>query len=125
MNDKKMPDSELEIMLVLWKSSVPLRTSEILQRLDNNWALPTLKVLLGRLTQREFILCTRQGRFTLYEAILQENEYRTKETNGLLQRYYQSSAKKLVSALVHDEKITKEDLDEIAKLIAKAGAENE
>ena len=118
-----LPDSELDVMLVLWRYDAPVRTARILEDINENkaWTLSTLKVLLARLEQKQFVQCTRDGRFTLYRALVPEAAYRQRETKGLLQRYYQNSAKHMIAALVQDEGLSDADLAELAALIAKAG----
>ena len=45
----KLPDSELEVMLVLWQNS-PLKTPEIMKELKHTgWSISTLQALLQRL----------------------------------------------------------------------------
>lgn len=118
-----LPDSELEVMLVLWRYQEPIRTARILEEVspEKQWTMSTLKVLLARLEQKQFIECVREGRFTLYRALVPESRYRRKETNGLLARFYQSSAKHMVASLVQDGGLTQEDLKELSEILAKAG----
>ena len=120
---EKLPDAELDVMLALWRYTRPVRTSQILQdvRGIRSWTLSTLKVLLGRLADKGFVEVTRQGRFTLYQALIQETEYRRQETQGLLKKYYQNSVKSMIAALVEEEKLSDEDLSELEELIRKAG----
>lgn len=120
---QNLPESELEIMLVLWQHTQPLRTSAILEQVNQSksWTLPTLKVLLGRLEQKGCVQCSREGRFALYQAQVPQSAYRKKETKGVLQRFYQNNAKRMIASLVNEEGLTQADLDEIAELIRKAG----
>lgn len=118
-----LPDAELEVMLCLWRHSEPIRTAKILEEIDpeRQWTLSTLKVLLARLCQRGFAECTRDGRFTLYRALVPESAYRQKETQGLLHRYYGNSAKQMVAAFVECGELSKDDLADIRAMIDKAG----
>lgn len=118
-----LPESELEVMLTLWRYRTPMRTSRILQDIshDKSWTLSTLKVLLARLEQKDYITCTRDGRFTLYQALVPEEEYRRTETCGLLKRFYQNSAKHMIASLVADSALSREDLAELATLLESAG----
>ncbi|WP_442879663.1 BlaI/MecI/CopY family transcriptional regulator, partial [Anaerorhabdus sp.] len=52
---KKIPEAELEVMNVLWKATVPLKTSEIVELLDKAWAMSTVQVLLTRLEERGYV----------------------------------------------------------------------
>lgn len=120
---EKLPDAELDVMLVLWRYRSPVRTSQILGdvRDARNWSLSTLKVLLGRLADKGFVEVTRQGRFTLYRALVSEADYRRQETQGLLKRYYKNSVKSMIAALVEEESLSGEELSELEELIRKAG----
>lgn len=120
---EKLPDAELDVMLALWRYRSPVRTSQILGdvRDARNWSLSTLKVLLGRLADKGFVEVTRQGRFTLYRALVSEEEYRRRETRGLLKRYYQNSVKSMIAALVEEEPLSDQELSELEALIRKAG----
>ena len=120
---EKLPDAELDVMLALWRYRSPVRTSQILGdvRDARNWSLSTLKVLLGRLADKGFVEVTRQGRFTLYRALVSEADYRRQETQGLLKRYYNNSVISMIAALVEEESLSGEELSELEELIRKAG----
>ena len=121
-SETRLPDSELEVMLVLWQHSQPIRTAQILQEIGprRSWTLSTLKALLGRLDEKGFVEVTRQGRFTLYRALVAEADYRRRETKTLVQRYYQNSVKSMVAALVSEGSLSREDLDELRQIIQNA-----
>lgn len=117
----KLPESELEIMLVLWQHDQPIRTSQVMEEINQNWTQSTVKALLTRLTEKGFVELTREGRFTLYRALVKEEDYRKSETRGLLRRYYKNSVKSMVAALVNEENLTGEDLKELQEIIQNAG----
>lgn len=122
---EKLPEAELDIMLCLWRYEQPVRTARILQELEreHQWTLSTLKALLGRLLEKKFVECTREGRFMLYRAVVPESDYRRKETGKLLQRYYQNSAKSMIAALVREETLSGQDIAELETLLNAAKAE--
>lgn len=117
----KLPESELEIMLVLWQHEEPIRTSQVLAETERDWTLSTVKALLTRLAEKEFVEVSRDGRFTLYRALVKEEDYRRTETKGLLHRYYKGSVKSMVAALVNEESLTGSDLAELEEIIRNAG----
>lgn len=122
-NLPKLPDSELAVMLVLWGCQQPVRTSQILQNLQReyDWTLSTVKVLLGRLAEKGFVEVTREGRFTLYRALVKESDYRRRETKGLLGRFYKNSVPDMVATLVRESDLSPQDLAELEEIIRKAG----
>ena len=124
---EKLPEAELDVMLCLWRHTRPVRTAQILQELapDRAWSLSTLKVLLGRLTDKQWVELTREGRFTLYRALVSEADYRKKEMGGLLHRYYKNSVKSMIASLVNEEGLSAEDLAELSDIIRKAGEQRD
>ena len=120
-NEIRLPESELEVMLVLWQHTQPIRTAQIMAELNKDWTLSTVKALLARLTEKGFAEVTREGRFTLYRALVPESDYRRRETEGLLSRYYKNSVKSMVAALVSESDLTDADLKELEEIIKNAG----
>lgn len=118
---EKLPEAELDVMLCLWRYDEPVRTARILQDVqkEHAWTLSTLKALLSRLDEKGFVEVTREGRFTLYRALVPETEYRRRETGGLLRRYFENSPKNMIAALVRESELTGEDMEELEELIRK------
>ena len=54
-NTKKIPEAELEIMLVVWDAKEAVTSEYIMTRLDKDWTKPTLLKLLTRLAERGFL----------------------------------------------------------------------
>ena len=120
---EKLPEAELDVMLALWKFPEPVRTSVLLGKLNQrrSWTLSTLKVLLGRLVERGYVEVTRDGRFTLYRALLPEAEYRRGETRGLARRFYEGSVKTMIAQLVQEEPLTAQEIRELEEILKQAG----
>ena len=112
---KRLPDSELEIMLIVWKSNPPVSATYILDRLKSQrkWSLQTLFTVLSRLTEKGFLSCEKQGRSNLYHAIVEENAYKQLEGKSILERVYGNSFKNLVVSLIGGDVINKNDLAEL------------
>ena len=112
---KRLPDSELEIMLIVWKTNPPVSATYILDRLKSQrkWSLQTLFTVLSRLTEKGFLSCEKQGRSNLYHAIVEENAYKQLEGKSVLERVYGNSFKNLVVSLIGGDVINKNDLAEL------------
>ena len=119
---ERLTAAELDIMLCLWKYTEPVRTAHLLADLQpiHSWTLSTLKVLLGRLEEKGYVQVTRQGRFTLYQPLVAEAEYRRRETGGLLHRFFGGSPQKLVACLVEEGSLTGEDIAALEAILRKA-----
>ena len=119
---ERLTQAELDVMLCLWKHTRPVRTARLLEDLQpiRGWTLSTLKVLLGRLEEKGYVAVTREGRFTLYQALVPEADYRRRETGGLLHRFFGGSTQKLVAALVEEGELTGEDIAALEAILQKA-----
>ena len=112
---KRLPDAELEIMLIVWKANPPISATHILEQLKSQrkWSLQTLFTVLTRLTEKGFLSCEKQGRSNLYHAIVEENAYKQLEGKSILERVYGNSFKNLVVSLIAGDAIDKDDLAEL------------
>lgn len=120
MKYKKLPDAELEIMLVLWENDSAENSEHIMEKLDKQWAKPTLFKLLSRLEKRGFVHCEKSGRYNMYTPIVKKDDYLLRETGGFLKKMYHGSITSLVAALYDGDGISKEDLDELEEYIRSA-----
>ena len=119
----RLPDAELEVMKALWELDAPVSTIMIMERLKNkNWHISTVLKLISRLTERNFIKCGKNGRFNVYTPLMSEDVYLKSETKSFLERLHGNSVKSLIATLCNTQTISKEELEEIAKIIEKGGA---
>lgn len=116
---QKLPDTELEIMQVIWKEEKVLSTSEIKERLERQrpWNVSALQTLLNRLIDRGFLDTYKEGKNRFYLAKIQEADYLGYENSLFLKKVNANSLTKLVASLYQSNSITDEDLDELAKFI--------
>lgn len=116
---KKLGDAELEIMLVLWEAKEPVTSSYILDQVKETrtWKLPTLMTVLARLADKGFVNCDRTTRTNYYTAIIGEKEYKEQESHSFLEKLYGNSLQNLVATLYNGKVISKDDLNELKKMI--------
>ena len=112
---EKLPEAELDVMLVLWKQERPMKAIEILDELrdTHNWKKPTLQVLLGRLTSRGFLKVTQEANYHLYEPLIMEDEYRLVESQHFLKKMCRGSFRTLVASFVKLNQISDRELQEL------------
>lgn len=120
---KRLPDSELTVMLAIWKSNAEkIHTGEILKLLRDSgydsWKIQTVQNLLIRLTDKGFLSCEKLGRLNFYTPLVSMKEYQEIETNTLLERFYEGSAKSLFVALAEKTTLSKEDAEEVKRLLS-------
>ncbi|CDX03667.1 Penicillinase repressor [bioreactor metagenome] len=117
---QKIPDSELEIMMIIWGADEGVTSDYIMDRLDKTWQKTTVLNFLSRLGDRGFLTVHKQGRFNVYEALVKKEDYLQKESKTFLQRMHHNSLTSLVASLYDGAGISKEDLQELKKFIEEA-----
>ena len=82
-----------------------------------NWAACTILGFLSRLVEKGFLTCTRQGKFNIYEAVVDQQDYLKKESKSIFEKLYGNSLKTFVSTLYDSKTISDDDLEELKKYI--------
>lgn len=115
MKHKTLPNSELELMMILWKAGKPMTRTEIENRLPQKRKLSKTTVLsfLSRLEDKGFVRVEKEGRNNLYFPLVEEQEYLEQESGTILERLYGSSVKKFVAALYDGDRLSKAEIDEL------------
>ena len=114
MEYKTLPNSELELMMILWNADRPMTRTEIEERLPEKRRLSKTTVLsfLSRLEEKGFVQVEKEGRSNCYVPIVKEQDYLQQESGSILKRLYGSSVKKFVAALYDGDRLSKEQIEE-------------
>ncbi len=120
---KKLPEAELEIMLVVWDAEEAVTSDYIMERLHKDWTKPTLLKLLTRLTERGFLRCDKEGRHNLYTVLVPREDYVQEASGTFLQKLHHNSLTSLVASLYDGRKVSKADLEELKRFIEEAEEE--
>ena len=112
---QKLPESELDIMIVLWKQKNNMSRSEIEKIVNQKKTLAptTILTLLSRLEKKGFVSVNRDGNLNKYRWLVSQEEYQQKEGKGMLEKLYGNSVKNFVAALYQGREIDDEDLKEL------------
>jgi len=119
--ERKIPnisDAEWEIMKILWTGS-PKTANEIVQALEGSrdWNPKTVRTLIKRLTEKNAVDYNVEGRVYSYYPKVQEEECVKSETSSFLKRVYGGTLRPMLAHFLKDEKLTKEDIDELRKIL--------
>ncbi len=117
---QKIPDSELEIMMIIWYAKDKVTSDYIMDNLDKTWQKTTVLNFLTRLCERGFLKCHKEGRFNVYEAMTGKDDYLQKESKSFLKKMHRNSLMSFVTALYDGNSVSKEDLDQLKKFIEEA-----
>ncbi len=123
----RLPDTELEVMKVVWQKGSGVSTSEIKQELDKQraWNVSALQTLLNRLIDRGFLTSYKKGKNKLYDIVVEEEKYLAFENQSFLKKVNGNSVTKLVASLYNSRSISKKDLEELAEYIEKNAGSDE
>lgn len=119
--EKRLPDSELEIMKVIWHSKTPISTSEVKkiidEETDNEWTQQTLQTLLNRLIAKGYLEKDKRGKEYIYTPIAKEKDYVEYESEQFLKKMHGNSVVGLMKALFDSRKISEDDIKELEKIL--------
>lgn len=119
MGISKIPQSELNVMKIIWEKNEPVSSKEVINRLQEKvgWKRTTTLTLLSKLVQKEFLSTEKIKLYTYYTALISKKDYLEFETKQFFTNIHENSLKSLITALHENNEITNEDLDELEKWI--------
>lgn len=115
MGYKTLPNSELELMMILWKENRPMTRMEIEDRLPKKRKLSKTTILsfLSRLEEKGFVRVEKEGRNNCYLPLVKEKDYLNQESGSILQRLYGSSVKNFVASLYDGNSLSQDQIQEL------------
>ena len=116
---KRLPESELEIMMIIWSSQECMSVNEILEAMvrDKDLTIGALHSYMKRLVNKGFLKCCKRGKQNVYAALVTQEEYQEIESGTVLKQLYNGSLKSFVTALYNSDQITQSDVDELREFI--------
>ncbi|MBQ2664406.1 MAG: BlaI/MecI/CopY family transcriptional regulator [Clostridia bacterium] len=122
MKIKKIPETELEIMQVIWSNETPITTTEIKKQLEEKrpWSQGALQSLLTRLVDRDFLKASMQGKSKAFEPLVNEKDYIAVESRSFISKLRgRSTITDLVTTLYDTNEISDKDIEELDAFIEK------
>ena len=117
---KKLSDSELDIMLAIWRAEKSVGSSYVAKAMeDKNWAQTTVLNFLSRLVDKGYLKCEKEGRNNIYTPLVKERDYLKDKNKGFLEKFYNNSIKNMIAGFYDNEVIDDEDLKELKEFIEK------
>ncbi len=108
---KRLPDSEFEIMEIVWDLNKTVTSSDIMAKiLNKKYKIPTIISYLNRLEKKGFLTSEKQGKERFYQAIVQKDEYLEFETKNFFSQYHNNSILSFMNALIESKSISSEEL---------------
>lgn len=125
---KRLPDAELELMMLIWDSEGPVSRMEIEERMGGKRDVTpsTTLTLLSRLEERGFVSKTKNGKINYYEALVQKEPYLKETGRNILQKMFGGSLSNFAAALYMGEELSEKDVAELQRFIEeKTGRKSE
>jgi predicted transcriptional regulator len=121
---KTLTEQELEIMKVVWDrgaSTVRDVYEELRER--KTVAYTTVMTMMNILESKGHLVKRPDGRAYVYEPVLAKTQVISTMVQEFLDRVFNGAAQPLLLNLVQDHKVSREDLDEISRLIEETPEE--
>ncbi len=116
--DVKLFDSELKVMAVLWKEgdATAKHISDVLKE-EVGWNMNTTYTLIKRCIKKGAI--ERSEPNFLCHALIPQEEVQKAQTQELIDKVYDGSADKLFAALLGRKKLSKQQIDDLRKIVGE------
>ena len=116
---RRLPDAELEVMMVLWQAGGPVTSAYVCDHLKNgrDWKVTSVLTFLSRLAEKGFVSVERSGRSNNYTALVGESEYRESEGRRVLGKLFGNSLTAFVASLYDSRSIGDEELAELKRYL--------
>ena len=118
MPESLLTEAELELMLILWKlgeGSVRDVLAELSKR--RQVAYTTASTILRIMEKKGYLSSRKQGRGHIYTPLMSKQEYESRTLGHVVGKLFDRSPSSLVARLLDDEKLSKEEVAEIRKLL--------
>lgn len=114
--EEKITDAELEVMQALWNAEEPMTLARIRAALPGR-NKDTTKTLLRRLCQKGAVAAEKREVY-YYRPLVGQEELGSYRIKKLIDRLYAGSAKAMAAALVRNEQLRQQDLEELQEMFS-------
>lgn len=115
---EKLFDSEAKVMEIIWsKGQISAKDISLIAAETIGWNKNTTYTVIKKLEAKGFISRSDPG--FVCTPLVSQNEVQKAEASSLVKKIFGGSRKALFSALLEDEPLSEEEIDELRKLIDK------
>ena len=116
-----LSDGEWKLMKLLWENH-PMTLGDMVEAMqdDTAWSKGTIFTMLRRMSTKGVIRMDDSGKYQQYYPVLQKEEAEQAETRSFLERVYDGSVGMMLSAMAHECKLSKSEIDELYEIIREA-----
>ncbi len=117
----ELPDAELEVLKALWDCG-PSTVRAVLNHLHERGrrvAYTTVLTFLSRLEQKGLVRSDKSDMAYVYRAKVSREQVTRSRVRSLIRQLYDGVAGPLAVQLIKDEKLSRQEIDELHKLIER------
>lgn len=115
---EKLFDSEAKVMEIIWdRGAISAKEISLIAAESIGWNKNTTYTVIKKLVDKGFIKRDDPG--FICTALVSRDEIQKVEAKNLLEKMFGGSRKALFSALIDDEPLSENELDELRRLIEK------
>jgi len=111
----RLSETEMQVMQTIWELATPVTVAQLLDIFNESkrWKTSTLSTILARLIEKGFLTKKMKGKVNFYDISVTLENYQKYEIQNLLTNSFGGNIKTFVAALVDDNSVTQEDIDDI------------
>ena len=111
-------ESELKALEIVWQNEpVSAKNISIIANNTICWNKNTTYTVLKKLVEKGYIKRSEPG--FICASLVSKSEVQKEETNGLIAKLFSGLKKAMFSALLEDESLSREELEELRNMIEK------
>lgn len=121
---RKLPDGELELMMIIWDAPEPIARIEIEQRMEKDRARTAGTILsyLSRLEEKGYVEREKRGKMNYYRPLVEKKLYLKEMGKSILKRMFKGSLGNFAAALYDGEELSGRDREELQKFLDSRAA---
>lgn len=118
--------TELKVLEAIWQGN-PASSNDIVERLNRQgeWHEKTVKTLIGRLVKKQVITFEKEARRYLYSPLISQQDYQIQQSDSLISGFFKGKVSPLIAMFAQQNKLKKEDVQELKQLIENWEKEND
>ena len=121
MNDKLPTQGEWNVLSCLWERA-PMTAMELAAALEEKvgWAKSTTLTTLRRMEEKGLVTARTVGRARHYTPAVERQTAVRRETRSFLDKVYRGSVGLMVSSMVQDQALSREEIDQLYEILRQA-----
>lgn len=116
---RKLPDGELELMMIIWDAEEPISRIQIEQKMDDGKEVTAGTILsyLSRLEEKGFVEREKRGKMNYYRPLVEKRLYLKETGKSILKRMFGGSLSNFAAALYDGEELSSQDIEELRQFL--------